>query len=94
MAAVVVGGAGALGSAIIRALRRQAPKQKSIPIPIVSVDYRPCPCPEATHSVLLAADGEAWDAAGQRVLAELRAVVVGNGQAASIFHAAGGWAGE
>lgn len=96
MAAVVVGGAGALGSAIIRALRRQAPKQNSSslpPIPIVSVDCRACPCPEATHSVVLSADGEAWDAVGERVLEELRAVVGGNGQAASVFHAAGGWAG-
>lgn len=96
MVAVVVGGAGALGSAIIRALRRQTSKQNSSslsPIPIISVDYRACPCPEATHSVVLSADGEAWDAVGEGVLEELRAVVGGNGQAASVFHAAGGWAG-
>ena len=105
-AAVVVGGAGALGSAIVRALRRQQQtnlrglkqQHQNTPLtPIVSVDYRPCPCPEATHSVVLpSTDGaEPWDAAGERAVEEVRALLEGQGQegCGSVFHAAGGWAG-
>lgn len=47
MAAVVVGGAGALGSAIVRALLRRGRNLTNNPLPaVVSVDFRPCRRPE------------------------------------------------
>lgn len=107
-AAVVVGGAGALGAAIVRALRRKALQQQQ-PLPrIISVDFRPCPVAEeeekgkdggpavVTHSVVLPSSGGGeWHEAGERVLEELRALdSTGRGTGyGSVFHAAGGWAG-
>lgn len=97
-AAVVVGGAGALGRAIVRALslRRQKASAAARLSPIVSVDFRPLELgeegEEGAHSIVLPSSpssGE-WHEVGEWVAAELRALGFDYG---SVFHAAGGWAG-
>ncbi len=108
-----MGGAGALGSAIVRALLRRGRNLTNNPLPaVVSVDFRPCRRPEEEedaaapllHSVVIPssssssssgpAQRSSWHEAGERVLEELRGLDLGGRKGyASVFHAAGGWAG-
>jgi nucleoside-diphosphate-sugar epimerase len=72
MSAVVVGGAGALGRALIAKLSRQG-------VPAISVDL--VANPAAAHSVALG--GDEWYRASSRALTDIRAQKVAVG---SVFH--------